>query len=154
MNNIEINLDNLGIKLPTPSAPAASYAPYLMSGNNIIVSGQLPIIGGKAEYIGKVGVEYSTSEAKECAKICGINILAQLKVACDGDLSKVKKCLKIGVFVNAAEDYTEHPIVANGVSDLMVAVFGTEIGSHARAAVGVGSLPLGVAVEVEAIFAV
>ncbi len=148
---IESRLAELGVVLPTPPVPVASYVPYAVSGNLVFISGQIPIAGGALKYIGKLGVDLPLESGQAAAQLCAINILAQLRAACDGDLDKVVRCLKLGVFVNAAPDYTQQPEVANGASDLIAAVFG-EAGKHARAAVGVGSLPRGVAVEVDAIF--
>jgi enamine deaminase RidA (YjgF/YER057c/UK114 family) len=144
-------LKELGIALPSPPAPVASYVPYTFSGDQVFISGQIPLKDGKPQFIGKVGDGISLEEAQAAAKLCGVNVLAQLSAACDGNLDRVVRCLKLGVFVNAVPDYTQQPEVANGASDLMVAVFG-DAGKHARAAVGVGSLPRGVAVEVEAVF--
>ena len=141
----------MGINLPTPATPVANYVGFVKSGNIVFVSGQLPLENGKLQAIGKVGSEISADEAKHAAKLCAINILAQLKVACDGDLNRVKKCIKLGIFVNGDANFKDHPAVANGASDLIAEVFG-EAGKHARAAVGSGSLPFGVAVEVDAIF--
>ncbi|NCA28233.1 MAG: RidA family protein [Proteobacteria bacterium] len=151
MSNYEKKLTDMGIVLPTPASPVANYVGFVKSGNMIFVSGQLPIEGGKLQGIGKVGSQISVDEAKKCARLCAINILAQLKVACDGNLDHVKKCVKLGIFVNADPDFKDHPAVANGASDLIAETFG-ESGKHARAAVGSGSLPFGVAVEVDAIF--
>ena len=101
--------------------------------------------------LGKVGSKISVEDAKKAARLCAINLLAQVKAACEGDLQRVVRCVKLGVFVNGDADFTDHPIVANGASDLMVEVLG-DAGKHARAAVGSGSLPLGVSVEIDAIF--
>lgn len=144
-------LKELGIDLPTPPAPVASYVPYTFSGNQLFISGQIPLKDGKPQFIGRIGDGLSLEEGQAAARQCAINILAQLNAAVDGELSRVVRCLKLGVFVNAVPGYTQQPEVANGASDLMVAVFGNA-GKHARAAVGVGSLPRGVAVEVEAVF--
>jgi enamine deaminase RidA (YjgF/YER057c/UK114 family) len=151
MSKIEEKLSALGIILPTPAAPVANYVGFVKSGNNVFVSGQLPLENGKLQAIGKVGSEISLQEAKDAARLCAINILAQLKVACDGDLERVVRCVKLGIFVNGDANFKDHPAVANGASDLMVEVLGGA-GKHARAAVGSGSLPFGVAVEVDAIF--
>ena len=134
----------------TPPLPVASYVPCTVSGKIVFVSGQIPIADGAIKYVGKLGVDVPMEAGQAAAQLCAINVLAQLKSAI-GDLDRVTKCLKLGVFVNAAPDYSQHPEVANGASDLIAAVFG-DAGKHARAAVGVGSLPRGVAVEVEAIF--
>lgn len=151
MSKIESKLASLGINLPTPAAPVANYVGFVKSGNQLFVSGQLPIENGEIKYVGKVGSKISVEDAKIAAKLCAINIIAQVKVACGGDLEKVVRCVKLGVFVNGDADFIDHPIVANGASDLMVEVFG-DAGKHARAAVGAGSLPRGVSVEVDAVF--
>lgn len=151
MSNIEAKLSALGIALPTPAAPVANYVGFVKSGNQVFVSGQLPFEAGKLQFVGKVGAEISPEDAKKAARLCAIGILAQLKVACDGDLERVARCVKLGIFVNGIADFKDHPAVANGASDLMVEVLG-DAGKHARAAVGSGSLPFGVAVEVDAIF--
>jgi enamine deaminase RidA (YjgF/YER057c/UK114 family) len=151
MSHIQSRLAELGIALPTPPAPVASYVPYTFSGSQVFISGQIPLKDGQPQFVGKVGAGISLADAQAAARLCAVNILAQLGAACDGNLDRVVRCLKLGVFVNAAPDFTQQPEVANGASDLMVQVFGNA-GKHARAAVGVGSLPRGVAVEVEAVF--
>lgn len=145
------NLSALQIELPTPAAPAANYVPYTQTGSLVVISGQLPMKDGKLLFTGKLGGGVSVEQGQEAAKLCGINLLAQLREACGGNLDRVKRCVRLGVFVNSADDFTDQPKVANGVSDLMVAVLG-EAGKHARAAVGVNTLPFGVAVEVDAMF--
>ena len=150
MSVIESRLKELGVTLPIPPMPVASYVPCTISGNIVFVSGQIPIAAGAIKYVGTRGVDVPLEAGQAAAQLCAINLLAQLKAAI-GDLDRVIRCLKLGVFVNAAPDYTQQPEVANGASDLIAAVFG-DAGKHARAAVGVGSLPRGVAVEVEAIF--
>lgn len=149
--SINKNLEKLGIVLPEPVTPIANYVPFVKSGHQVFISGQLPIQNGEVKFVGKVGDEISVEDAQKAARICGINILANLNVACGGDLDRVKRCVKLGVFVNGVSDFENHPAVANGVSDLMVEVFGDK-GKHARFAMGAGSLPRGVAVEVDAIF--
>src|ERR1700733_4713141 len=146
---IEARLTELGIELPQASAPVANYVPYTVSGNLVVVSGQVSVRGGKAEFVGKLGADISVADGQQAARLCALNILAHAKVACGGDLDRVKRVLRLGGFVNCTPEFTEMPQVINGASDLMVAVFG-DAGKHARAAVGVSSLPLGVAVEVEA----
>ena len=148
---IEQTLQSLNIQLPVAATPAANYIPYVISGNLVFISGQLPMKDGKPQDIGKVGKEFTVEQAQHTARQCGINILSQLKAACGGDFDRVKRCVRLGVFVASAPGFTDQPKVANGVSDLMVAVFG-EAGKHARAAVGVPELPFGVAVEVDAVF--
>ncbi len=150
MSVIEDHLKELGITLPSPPMPVASYVPCTISGNIVFVSGQIPIADGAIKYVGKLGVDVPLEAGQAAAQLCAINVLAQLKAAI-GDLDRVTRCLKLGVFINAAPDYTQQPEVANGASDLIAAVFG-DAGKHARAAVGVGSLPRGVAVEVDAVF--
>ena len=151
MSNIEKKLSEMGIALPTPAAPVANYVGFVKSGNQVFVSGQLPFENGKLQFLGKVGSEVSTEDAKKAARLCAIGILAQLKVACEGNLDRVVRCIKLGIFVNGDANFKDHPVVANGASDLIAEVF-ADAGKHARAAVGSGSLPLGVSVEVDAIF--
>jgi enamine deaminase RidA (YjgF/YER057c/UK114 family) len=148
---IDARLAELGITLPTPPAPVASYVPYVISGKQVFISGQVTVSDGGLKYVGTVGKEISLEDGQAAARLCAINLVAQLKAACGGDLDKVKRCVKLGVFVNAVPGYDKHPEVANGASNLMVDVFG-DAGKHARAAVGAGSLPRNVAVEVEAVF--
>ncbi len=151
MATVESRLKTLGITLSTPPKPVASYVPYTISGNQVFVSGQVPVSDGALKYVGKLGVDFSVEVGQAAAQLCAINILSVLREACGGDLERVVRCLKVNVFVNATPDYDKQPEVANGASDLFVAVFG-EAGKHARAAVGMGSLPRGVAVEVDATF--
>jgi enamine deaminase RidA (YjgF/YER057c/UK114 family) len=148
---IEARLKELGIELPQATAPIANYVPFTVSGNIVVVSGQVSVRSGKAEFVGKLGAGISISDGQEAAKLCALNVLAHLKVAAGGDLDRVKRVLRLGGFVNCTPEFTDMPQVVNGASDLMVQVFG-DAGKHARAAVGVTSLPLGVAVEVEAMF--
>lgn len=150
-STIELKLQSLGVTLPEAVMPAASYVPYTVSGNQVFVSGQLPMKDGKPQDIGKVGTDFTIEQAQGTAKLCGYNILAHLKAACGGNLDRVKKVIRLGVFVNSAAGFTDQPKVANGVSDLMVQLFG-EAGKHARFAVGVSELPFGVAVEVDGTF--
>ncbi|MDA0780771.1 MAG: RidA family protein [Rickettsiales bacterium] len=151
MSAVAKKLEELNIIIPEAAKPAANYVPYTISGNQIIISGQIPFVNGSVEgQVGKLGDNFSIEQGKAVAKVCAINIISQLKDASNGDLSKVK-CVRLGVFVNSTPDFTEHPAVANGASDLIAQVFGNN-GKHARAAVGVSSLPFGVAVEVEATF--
>ena len=151
MSKVENRLKELGIQLPTPNAPVANYVPYVVSGKLVFISGQVTIAPDGLKYVGKLGAEISLDDGKAAAKLCAVNLLAQLKAACGGDLDKVKRCLRLGVFVNATPDFTQHPEVGNGASDLIVAALG-EAGKHSRAATGAGSLPRGVAVEVDGVF--
>jgi len=151
MPNIEQRLTELGVTLPVPPMPVASYVPYTISGKLVVISGQIPLADGKPQYIGKLGAGMSLEDGQAAARLCALNLIAQVKAACGGDLDRVTRCMRLGVFVNATPDFTQQPEVANGASDFIVQVFG-DIGRHARAAVGAGSLPRGVAVEVEGIF--
>ena len=145
----EARLAALGVTLPVPPAPAASYIPTLTTGQLVFVSGQISILPGEEKYVGKLGREFGVEEGQKAARICAINILAQLKAAL-GDLDKVKRIVKLTGFVNATPDFTDPHQVMNGCSDFLIEVLG-ERGRHTRSAVGVATLPLGVAVEVEAI---
>lgn len=147
---VEARLKALNIVLPTPPAPVASYVPYVVSGKNVYISGQVTLTPEGVKFIGTVGKDLSIEDGKAAARLCGLNVIAQAKAACGGDLERVKRVVKLTVFVNAVPGFTQHPEVANGASDLFVEVFG-DAGRHARAAVGAGSLPRNVATEVEAI---
>lgn len=148
---IEARLAELGVALPEAWAPAANYIPFTTTGDLVFIAGQIPVEAGEVRYIGKLGSAFDVEEGKAAARLCGLNLLAQLKAACGGDLDRAARCVKLGVFVNAAPTFTRHPEVANGASDLMVDALG-EAGRHARFAVGAGSLPRGVAVEADGIF--
>lgn len=148
--SVKNRLKELGIELPEPVAPVANYVPFVKTGNLIAVSGQVSLAPGGKKITGRVPDQVSLEEAVEAARLCGINIIAQLSVALDGDLERVKRVVRLGAFVHCTDDFTDQPKVANGASDLMVEVFGDR-GRHARAAVGVNALPLGVAVEVDAL---
>jgi enamine deaminase RidA (YjgF/YER057c/UK114 family) len=150
---IETQLKDLKIELPNAASPLANYVPAVRSGNLLFVSGQVCQWNGERRYVGKLGAEISLEDGKAAARLCGLNLLAQAKRALEGDLDRVRRVVRLGGFVNAVPGFTEQPQVVNGASDLMVEVFG-EAGRHARAAVGVGSLPGGVSVEVEAVFEV
>lgn len=148
---VEARLKELGITLPTPNAPVANYVPYVVSGKLVFISGQVPLLDGKPQHIGKVGRDIDIPQAQAAARLCALSLLAHLKNACGGDLDRVRRAVRVCGFVNAIPEFTDHPKVINGASDLLVEVLG-EAGKHARAAVGSGSLPLGVSVEVEAQF--
>jgi enamine deaminase RidA (YjgF/YER057c/UK114 family) len=139
---IDTRLKDLGIDLPAPPAPVASYVPTVKTGNLVFVSGQIPAAPDGLKYVGIIGQDLSVEDGKAAARLCAINLLAQAKAACDGDLDRVTRCVKLSVFINAVPGFTQHPEIANGASDLMVEVFG-DAGKHARAAVGSGSLPRG-----------
>jgi len=149
--NFNEKIKELKIELPEAKAPVGSYVATKIVGKLLYVSGQISM-NSKGELIkGKVGKDLTTDEAYEAAKRCGLSIVAQIKKACDGDLSKIKSCIKLTGFVNSTEDYIEQPKVINGASDLIASIFG-DSGMHTRAAVSTNSLPLGVSVEVDAIF--
>ena len=139
------------IELPKAAAPVANYVPVVITGNLAFVSGQVTVWNGEFKFTGKLGKEFNIEQGQQAARICGLNIIAQLKAALGGSLDRVKRCVKLGVFVNSTESFSDQPKVANGVSDLMVEVFG-DSGKHARFAVGTNVLPLNVAVEVDAVF--
>ena len=142
-------LAELGVELPKPPAAVASYIPTVITGKLLFISGQVSFDNGKL-IPGKLGAGLDIEAGQKAARACALNLLAQAQAAL-GDLDRIKRCVKLTGFVNAAPDFTDHPKVINGASDLMVEVFG-DAGRHARAAVGSSSLPLGAAVEVEAIF--
>ena len=149
--NCEENLEKLGLKLPDAKAPVGNYVATKITGKMLFVSGQISI-DEKGELIkGKIGKELTTDQGYAAAKRCGLSIVSQVKNACNGDLSKVKSCIKLTGFVNSTDDFNEQPKVINGASDLISLIFG-ELGMHTRAAVSANSLPLGVSVEVDAIF--
>jgi enamine deaminase RidA (YjgF/YER057c/UK114 family) len=150
-NKIEQRLAELGITLPAPGSPAGSYVPYVIVGDIVYMSGQVTRVDGKMKYAGKVGKDLTVEQGEAAARTCALNLLSQLKVACEGDLDRVARCVRLSGYVNCGPDFVEQPKVINGASDLMMDVFG-ERGKHARTAVGVASLPLDSATEVEAIF--
>ena len=137
------------VTIQNAAAPAANYVPWVKSGTHVFVSGQITMRDGKLEYLGKLGADFSVEEGQAAARLCGLNILAQVRAA-GGDLDRVVRCVRLGGFVNSTPDFTDQPKVINGASDLMAEVFGDK-GKHARAAVSAAALPLGVAVEVEAV---
>jgi enamine deaminase RidA (YjgF/YER057c/UK114 family) len=148
---IEERLAARGLELPDAPAPAANYVPYTVSGKLVLVSGQLPFVEGRVAVGGRLGDGVSVEQGQGAARICALNLLAQARAACGGDLGRLGRCLKLGGFVSCTPDFTEHPEVINGASDLMVEAMG-EAGRHARFAVGCASLPRNAAVEVEGIF--
>lgn len=151
---VESRLVERGITLPAPPAVAGAYTATVRAGEMLYVSGQVPFQEGQITYVGKVGETFSLEEGQACARVCALNILAHVRAALDGDLDRVRRVVKLGGFVNCPPDYTDHPKVINGASELMAEVFGDEVGSHTRFAVGAGSLPMNVAVEVEGQFLV
>lgn len=146
---IDARLAELGIALPEAAAPVANYVAYVVSGNVVHVAGQLPVENGELKYAGAVGGEVSVEAGAAAARLCALNVIAQVKAACGGDLDRVARVLKLNGFVNAPAGFTDQPKVVNGASDLMVDVFG-EAGRHARSAIGMGSLPFDASVEIDA----
>lgn len=153
MGQIDKRLAELGITLPVAAKPVANYVPWVRTGNLVFISGQGPVEDGKVLYPGCLGVDVSLEEGIKSARLSGINVLAQLKDACSGDLDRVKRVVKLLGFVNASPSFRDHPKIINGASDLMVEVFGDK-GRHARSAVASPSLPMGISTEVEAIIEV
>jgi enamine deaminase RidA (YjgF/YER057c/UK114 family) len=148
---IDARLQELGLELPQPPAAVAAYVPFTISGTTLFVAGQLPVWNGERRFIGKLGQEITVDAGREAARLCALNLLAQARAACGGDLDRVVRCLRLGGFVNCTPDFLDHPLVLNGASETMVQVLG-EAGKHARVAVGAPSLPFNVAVEIDAIF--
>jgi len=142
-------LRDLGITLPEPAAAVANYVPFVRTGDLVSISGQLPLAGGKP-VTGKLGRDLDVDAGAEAARLCAVNLIAQIKAAAAGDLERVRRIVRLGGFVNCTDEFTEQPKVINGASDLMVEIFG-EAGRHSRAAVGVNALPLGAAVEIDAL---
>ena len=148
-DRIDRKLEEMGLSLPLPAAPVASYVPTVDANGLLHISGQLPFKDGKV-VTGRLGEGMDKVAGQEAAELCGLMLVAQIKAALGGDLSRVERIVKLGVFVNSAPDFTDQPEVANGASNLMEALFG-EAGKHARSAVGVAALPRGAAVEVDAV---
>jgi enamine deaminase RidA (YjgF/YER057c/UK114 family) len=149
---LEARLAALAIELPKVPVPIANFVPYKRTGNLIFLAGQVCEWNGEVRYVGRLGVDYDLEEGRKAARVCGLNLIAALKVACGGTLAPVSTCVRLGGFVNCSPQFNEIPQVINGASDLMLELFG-ERGRHARTAVGVANLPRGAAVEVDGIFA-
>jgi enamine deaminase RidA (YjgF/YER057c/UK114 family) len=148
---IDARLKELGIALPAPMAPIANYVPFVIAGDLVVISGQVPAVDGKIAITGRITEGVSIEQGQAAARQCFVNLLAQLKVACGGDLDRVRQVVRLGGFIAAPPEFTGHAQVMNGASDLAVAVFG-DAGRHARTTVGVPSLPADAAVEVEGLF--
>lgn len=146
------NLAKLGLSLPTPAKAVAAYVPAVLTGNLLVVSGQLPMQDGKVSLTGHFGGSLTLEQGQQAARLCALNVLAQANAVL-GSLDRIKRVVRLGGFISCTADFTDHPKVMNGASELMEAVFG-EAGRHARSTIGVPSLPLGAAVEVEALFEV
>ena len=149
--NFEKKIEELKIKLPEAKPPVGSYVATKITRNLLFISGQISIEDNGQLIKGKIGKDLSTEQGYDAAKRCGLSIISQAKEACDGDLSKIKSCIKLTGYVNSTDNYTDQPKVINGASDLIASIFG-DAGMHTRAAVSTNSLPLGVSVEVDAIF--
>ena len=149
--SFEKKIDELSIKLPEAKPPVGSYVATKIIGNLLYISGQISISENGELIKGKIGKDLSTDEGYKAANRCGLSIISQAKVACEGDLSKIKSCIKLTGFVNSTDDFIDQPKVINGASDLIALIFG-DSGMHTRVAVSSNSLPLGVAVEVDAVF--
>lgn len=150
VGTVDARLTELGIDIPTPASPVANYVGFVVTGNLVFVSGQLPLKDGQLQHEGRLGESVSLEEGQAAARLCAINVIAQLKAACEGDLDRVKRIVRLGGFVNSGAGYKDQPKVINGASDLMAEVF-ADAGRHCRAAVSAGALPLDAAVEVDAI---
>ncbi len=150
-SDVEQKLASFGLTLPEAAVPLANYLPFVVTGDLVVVSGQGPLQDGKIAFTGKVGDALSVEQGREAARLCFLNVLAQLKAACGGDLGRVRRVVRLGGFIAAPPSFTQHALVMNGASDLATALFG-EAGRHARTTVGVPSLPADFAVEVEGMF--
>ena len=148
---IEQRMAERGIVLPPAMRAMANYVPYTVTGKHVWVAGQGPFLDGKLHYNGRLGDNLTIDDGRACARIVGLNILAQVKAACGEDLDRVVRCVKLNGFVNSTPDFTQHPEVINGCSELMIEVFG-EAGRHARVAVGAPILPMGTSVEIDGLF--
>ena len=152
-DSVHDRLRQLGIELPEPSKPGANYVPAVRTGNLIFLTGQLSQWNGERRFIGKLGREFGVEEGQQAARLCALNLVAQLRAALDGDLDRVVRCVRIAGYVNSMPDFVAQSQVINGASDLFVEIF-EEAGRHTRMAVGVSALPYDVAVEVEGVFEV
>jgi enamine deaminase RidA (YjgF/YER057c/UK114 family) len=150
MNEIDQRLAALGITLPPPLKPVANYVPWVVSGKTIYVAGQIPLLNGKSRFDGLPPEQLSIDEKTHEARQCAINVITQLRDACDGKLERIRRIVKLTGYVACTADFKDHAKIINGASDLMVEVFG-EKGKHARVSVGVSSLPLGLSVEIDAL---
>jgi enamine deaminase RidA (YjgF/YER057c/UK114 family) len=150
---VDRRLAELGLELPTPSKPGANYVPFVRSGALVFLTGQLSQWNGERRFVGKLGREWGVEEGREAARLCALNLIAHLKTAAEGDLDRVRRCVRLAGYVNSTPDFLAQSQVMNGASDLFVDVFG-DAGRHARMAVGVAALPYDVAVEVEGVFQV
>ncbi len=153
MASIEARLEALGLHVPEPVAPVANYVPFMMAGNLLFISGQLPMRDGQIAVTGKLGAGVTIDQGREACRIAFLNVLAQAKAACGGDLDRIARVVRLGGFIACTPDFTQHALAMNGASDLCVAVFG-EAGQHTRTTIGAASLPADATAEVEALFLV
>jgi enamine deaminase RidA (YjgF/YER057c/UK114 family) len=151
MSRIEARLAAMGLELPVPPTPIANFVPFQRQGGLVFLAGQVNEWNGTVPFVGKLGREFDVAAGQQAARLCALNLIACLKLACDGDLDRVRRCLRVGGFVNCDPEFEFAPLVVNGASDLFVALLG-DAGKHARTAVGVATLPRRAAVEVDAIF--
>lgn len=150
---IDARLKSLGIELPTPSTPGANYVPFVRTGNMLFLTGQLSQWNAERRFVGKLGRDFGIEQGQNAARLCALNLIAHIRAALDGDLSRTSRCIRLTGYVNSTPDFTAQSQVMNGASDLFVQLFG-EAGRHTRIAIGVSALPYDVAVEVEGIFEV
>ncbi len=148
---IDARLAELGITIPVPPVPVASYLPYVVTGNLIVVAGQVTLEDGKVKYTGRLGGDISIEDGEAATRLCARNVLSQVKAACGGDLDRVRQVVRLNAFFNSTPDFLDHPRVMNAASDMMADIFG-DSGKHTRVGVGVSSLPLGVPVELDGVF--
>ncbi len=153
MASIEARLEALGLHVPEPALPVANYVPFMMAGNLLFVSGQLPMRHGQVAISGKLGAGVTIDQGREACRIAFLNVLAQAKAACGGDLDRIARVVRLGGFIACTPDFTQHALAMNGASDLCVELFG-EAGRHTRTTIGVASLPADAVAEVEALFLV
>jgi len=151
VGRIDARLAEMGIVIPVPPIPVASYLPYVVTGNLVVVAGQVTLEDGKVKYAGRLGDDLGLEDGEAAAQLCALNVLSQVKAACGGDLDRVKQVVRLNAFFNSTPDFLDHPRVMNAASDLMAEIFG-EPGKHTRVGVGVSSLPLGVPVELDGVF--
>ena len=151
--SIKDKLEALGLTIPDAPKPLAAYVGYVRHGDLVYVSGQLPMKDGQLQQTGLLGADVTIDQGRDAAQLCAINILAQVKAACDGDIEKISQCIRLGGFVASTSDFYDHPQVINGASEFIGEVLGAR-GAHCRAAVGVAALPLNASVEIEATFAI
>jgi len=147
----DARLAELGITLPEPPAPVASYKPFVVTGNLAVIAGQVTFLDGKLKYVGRLGDTLSVEDGEAATRLCALNVLAQLRAACGGDLDRVRQVVRLNAFFNCTPEFLDHPRVMNAASDLMAEIFG-DSGRHTRVGVGVNSLPLGVPVELDGVF--